>query len=99
MMPISLDFLRGVLGVLCVFFGHFAGRSAAGVKKGTQKLPRFYGWVIRTAACAIAVSLRFQVDWIDIAVWVLCAAAFALGWWDGFREKKPEDLTHQMFPE
>jgi hypothetical protein len=98
-MPVSLDFLRGVLGVLCIFFGHLSGRSAAAVRKGRQKLSRFYGWVIRAAVCGIAVSLRFRVDTIDIAVWVLCVAAFVLGWWEGSREKKPEDLTRQIFGE
>ena len=98
-MPVSFEFLRGVLGVLCILFGHFSGRSAAAVKKGQQKLSRFYGWVIRTAACGIAVSLRFRIDAIDVAVWTLCIAAFAVGWWDASRKKKPEDLTHQIFPE
>ncbi len=96
-MPVSLEFLRGVLGVLCVLFGFLAGRSGAAVKKGRQKLSRFYGWLFRTAVCGIAVSLRFRVDAIDIAVWVLCLAAFAVGWWDGSRDREPEDLTHEMF--
>jgi hypothetical protein len=98
-MPVSLDFLRGVLGMLAIFFGHLAGRSGAAVRKGRQKLSRFYGWLIRAAVCLLALSLRFRVDTIDIAVWTLCAVAFALGWWDGSRDKKPEDLTHQIFPE
>lgn len=98
-MPYSLDFLRGVLGILCVFFGHLAGRSGAAVKKGRQKLSRFYGWVIRTAACGIVVSIRFRLDAVDITVWVLTIAAFALGWWLGMKERAPEDLTHQIFPE
>jgi len=98
-MPVSFDFLRGVLGMLAIFFGHLSGRSAAAVRKGQQKLSRFYGWLIRTAICLLALSLRFRLDIIDIAVWSLCAGAFALGWWDGSRDKKPEDLTHQIFPE
>jgi hypothetical protein len=54
---------------------------------------------MRTAACGIAVSLRFRLDAVDVAVWTLCIAAFAVGWWDASRGKKPEDLTHQIFPE
>ena len=98
-MPISFEFLRGVLGVLCVIFAHMAGRSAVGVRQGRQKLSTLYGWVFRAAACAIALSLRHPLDAIDVGGWVLSAAAIGAGWWDASRERKPEDLTHQIFPE
>jgi len=96
---VSLEFLRGVLGVLCVLFAHFAGRTAVAVHKGRVKLPRLYAWIIRAALCGIAISLRHSIDAIDIIVWLLSLAAFVSGWWDGSREKKTEDLTHQIFPE
>ena len=51
--PVSFEFLRGVLGVLGVIFAHLAGRSGAKVRKGRQKLSGFYGWVIRAAAFAL----------------------------------------------
>ena len=51
-MPASLEFLRGVLGVLCVIFAHMAGRSGATVHKRQQKVSRLYGWVLRALACA-----------------------------------------------
>ena len=98
-MPVSLEFLRGVLGVLAVIFAHLAGRSGAKVRKGKQKLSGFYGWLIRAAACVIAVSIRHQLGVLDVAVWVLCAMAFGLGWWDASRSRPEEDLTHQIFPE
>jgi hypothetical protein len=99
MTPVSIEFLRGVLGVLCVLFAHFAGRTARGVKQGRQKLPKLYAWIIRAAACGIAISLRHPTDVIDVAVWLLSLAAFASGWWDASREKPTEDLTHEIFPE
>lgn len=98
-MPVSFEFLRGVLGVLGVIFSHLAGRSGAKVRKGKQKLSGFYGWVIRAAACVIVVSIRHELGLLDVAVWVLCAAAFAAGWWDASRAGPEEDLTHQIFPE
>lgn len=98
-MPVSLEFLRGVLGVLGVIFAHLAGRSAARVRKGRQKLSGFYGWLIRTAACVIVVSIRHELGLMDVAVWVFCAAAFAAGWWDASRARPEEDLTRQIFPE
>ena len=98
-MPASLEFLRGVLGVLCVIFAHMSGRSGAAVHKGQQKASRLYGWVLRTLACAVGVGLRRQLDAIDLVVWALSIAGFALGWWDASRERRTEDLTRQIFPE
>jgi hypothetical protein len=98
-MPVSFEFLRGVLGVLCILFAHMAGRSGAAVRKGQQKMSRVYAWVFRAAACAVGVGLRYSIDGIDLGVWGLSAAAFALGWWDVSRERKQEDLAQQIFPE
>lgn len=96
-MPI--EFLRGVLGVLCILFAHMAGRSAVAVRKKLQKSSKLYAWIIRAAVCAVAIAFRHTLDAIDIAVWVLALAAFAAGWWDASRAKPPEDLTHQIFPD
>jgi hypothetical protein len=98
-MPVSLEFLRGALGALCVLFAHMAGRSGPAVRSGQQKISRLYAWVLRALVCAIGVALRHPVDPIDIGVWVLSAAAFAAGWWDASRAKKTEDLTRQIFPQ
>ena len=95
----SLEFRRGVLGVLCVLFAHMAGRSGVAVRKGRQKVSRLYGWVLRALACGVGVGLRHGVDAIDIGVWVLSAVAFGFGWWDASREKEAEDLTRQIFPQ
>ena len=97
--PVSLEFLRGALGVLCILFAHMAGRSGAALRKGQLKVSRLYAWVVRASVCAIGVAVRHPLDAIDIAVWTLGAAAFALGWWDASREKKSEDLARQIFPE
>ena len=94
----SIEFLRGVLGVLGVFFAHLAGRSGAQARKGTQKLTRFYGWLIRAAACMAVVTIRHPLGAMEIIIWTLCALAFALGWWDASRAGPPEDLTREIFP-
>ena len=98
-MPVSFEFLRGVVGVLCVFFAHMAGRSAAAVPRGQQKISRLYGWVLRAAVCAVVVAIRHPVDALVIGVWALSGVAFGAGWWGVSRAKKPEDLTRQIFPE
>jgi hypothetical protein len=96
---VPIEFLRGVLGVLCIFFAHMAGRSMMAVRKGRQRVARLYGWILRTAICAAIMIFRHPLDNIALAVWGLAIAAFALGAWSVAREKPPEDLTHEIFPE
>jgi len=99
-MPVSFEFLRGVLGVLCILFAYMAGKTAAQVQQGGVKVSRLYGWVLRAAACGGVLALRHSVDAVAIAVWILAAAAAGAGWWLGSRPSAPpEDLTHQIFPE
>jgi hypothetical protein len=98
-MPVSLDFLRGMLGVLCIFFAHMAGRSAESVRKGRQKVSRLYGWLLRTLVCAAILVFRHTVDNVAIGVWALSAIAFAAGMLVTSRQKPAEDLTHEIFPE
>ncbi|HLH18669.1 MAG TPA: hypothetical protein VKX45_15725 [Bryobacteraceae bacterium] len=95
---VPIEFLRGVLGVLCVFFAHMAGRSAAAVRMGRQRRPRLYSWILRTVLCAVFVVFRHEIDATAILVWALAAAAFALGLWLASRQKPEEDLTHEIFP-
>ena len=99
LMPVSLEFLRGALGVLCILFAHMAGRSGAALRKGQQKVSRLYAWLLRATVCAVGVALRHSLDSIDLGVWVLSVAAFAVGWWDASRGKKVQDLTREIFPE
>ncbi len=96
---VPTEFLRGVLGVLCLFFAHMTGRSAAAVRQGRQRLSRLYAWILRTGLCAAFMIFRHDVDVIAIAVWCLAAAAFAAGYWLVVNQKPPEDLTHEIFPE
>ena len=96
---VPIEFLRGVLGVLCIFFAHMTGRSAAAVRQGRGRLSRLYAWVIRTTLCAVFMAMRHDIDVMAIAVWALAAAAFAAGMWVVFHQKPPEDLTHEIFPE
>jgi hypothetical protein len=98
-MPASIEFLRGVLGLIGIGCAYMAGRSAAALRKGWQKKSRLYGWVIRTLACLIAMVIRHPVDAAAIAVWILSAAACALAFWSTSRERPPEDLTRTIFPD
>jgi uncharacterized membrane protein len=91
-MPVPLDFLRGVLGVLAILFAHVLGRSIVRVRRGMIRSRSLYGWVIRTLLCAAAVLWRRGFDGISISVLVVAAASLALGAWQEQRPKKQEDL-------
>jgi hypothetical protein len=98
-MPIPLDILRVILGLLCIFFAHFLGRSIVRVRRGLQRPRNLYGWLIRFIITAGAILWRRGFDVISIVVFVLAAASLALGVWDEQRPKRQEDLTKQIFGE
>ena len=98
-MAVPIEFWRGALGLLCLFFAHMAGRSAAGVRAGRLKLSRLYGWLLRTTLCAAALLFRRDADALVIAVYTLALGAFALGWWVAQRPRQEEDLTGEIFPD
>jgi hypothetical protein len=87
------------LGVLCLFFAHFAGRSAAAVRAGRQKKPRLYGWIIRTMLCGAALLFRHSFDLVALVVYALAALSFGFGFWDQQRPRKRDDLTRDIFPD
>ena len=98
-MPIPLDILRVVLGLLCIFFAHFLGRSIVRLRRGLQRPRNLYGWLIRLLITAGAILWRRGFDAISIVVFLLAAASVALGVWNERRQKKQEDLTKEIFGE
>ena len=98
-MPVSFEFLRGVLGVIGVACAFMAGRSLVAVRKGWQKLGTLYGWIIRAAVCLSAIIFRHPVDNTAIVLWVLAALLFGVAMYQTSHRKPPEDLTRQIFPE
>jgi hypothetical protein len=98
-MSLPLDFLRGLIGLLGVGCAFLLAQSFVALRKGRGKLGNFYAWLIRTVLCLAAVAFRHSLGIEDFVIWTLAAAAFAAGYWEATREKKPEDLTRQIFPE
>lgn len=97
-MPVSLEFLRGIVGIIGIGCAYMTGRAFALYRQGLQKQFRFFGWVFRTTLCMVAVGLRHRVDASSIVVWCLCAIAFGLAAWQQLRPKPPEeDLSKQIF--
>ncbi len=98
-MPVSFEFLRGIVGVIGIGCAFMTGRAFALYRKGIQKQFRFFGWVFRTVLCMVAVGLRHNVDAAAITIWTLAVVAFAIGAWQHSREKPEEDLTRTIFPD
>ena len=98
-MPVSLEFLRGIIGVIGIGCAYMTGRAFVLYRKGIQKQFRFFGWVFRTVLCVGAVGLRHSVDAAAIVTWTLAGLAFALALWQYMRQKPDEeDLARTMFP-
>lgn len=98
-MPGSIQFLRGVLGVIAVGSAFMAARAYVAARKGWGRQTAVTGWLIRTVLCLAGVIFRHGVDVLDIAVWVLMLAAVVGGWWITSRPHVEEDLTHTIFPD
>ena len=98
-MPVSLEFLRGVIGLLGIGCAYMTGRSLVLHRKGLESQFRFFAWVFRTVLCLGAVAFRHRVDNADIVTWTLSAVAFGGAVW-AYSRKKPEepDLAKTMFP-
>ena len=97
-MTVSLEFLRGLLGGLSIFFAHFFGRAVVKVSKGKERKRALYTWALRLILTVAAICYR-SVDRLAIIILVLDAVAFAAGWWDEWRPRREEDLTRTMFPD
>lgn len=98
-MPVSLEFMRGILGFIGIGCAFMLGRSVIGLRRGWQKQSHIVGWAVRFLLCFAAVAFRHSVDAADIAILFLSAIAFAAALWQFSREKKEEDLTKHIFPE
>jgi hypothetical protein len=98
-MPVSLEFLRGIVGIIGIGCAYMTGRAFVLFRKGVQTQFRFFGWVFRTALCMVAVGLRHGIDTADIVIWALAVLGFAAAVWEHSREKPEEDLTRTMFPD
>ena len=100
MMPnVPVEFIRGVLGLLCLFFRYMAGRAACAVAKGHIRPTRLYTWIIRMVACSAALVIRHDLDALVILVWSLEVVVFGIGYWMVLHQKPPEDLSREIFPE
>jgi hypothetical protein len=100
-MPVPIDFMRGLIGVIGIGCAYMLARSVVALRNGRVRISSLYSWLIRLTLCMAAVwyPMRGSVDTEDLAIWGLAAVASAVGYWEASRVRKEEDLTHQMFPD
>jgi hypothetical protein len=99
-MPVSIQFLRGILAVLSMFFAWQAGRMLVAFRRGEARQSRVVAWVVRTAVCALAMLFPMRaVDMVALVVWALDFLSFAVAVRAASRPKPEEDLTHTIFPD
>ena len=93
--------LRVVVGLMCVGFAYFLGRSLALPQTHGRKGTGPASWGIRTALSGGAVLWGAGIDILAIVVYLAgdCVRGPG-GYFMGKRPKKPEeDPTKQMFPD
>ena len=92
-----MEAMRGVLALLCIFFAHFLGRTAARVYLGKVPQKRMYSWLLRTLVTALAIPWRNGFDTLSVAAFLIAALVLAFGAWDELRPRREEDLTQEIF--
>jgi hypothetical protein len=97
-MPVSFEFLRGILGVIGLGCAYMAGRAFAAFHRHEQPVSRLYGWIIRTVLCLAAIVFRHTVDPTAMVLWGLAALLFGVAYMQTLHRKPPEDLSHEIFP-
>jgi len=94
-----LGFLRGMLGVLCLAFAQFFGRSYIRLHRGRERKSRTIAWALRTIVTGVAVVWRASFDAVTIVVVVGAILSFAAGAYFEWRPKHQEELDKIMFPQ
>jgi len=99
MAAIPINLLRAVIGLMCVLFAYFLGRTATRAYLGRGRKSRMYGWLIRTAITAAVITWRRGVDSLALAAYALAALTLAAGVWLELRPpKQPENVSREIFP-
>jgi len=98
-MPVSILFIRCLLGLFCIAFAHILGRSAYRKFKLNARGAQFTRWALRTAVTGLGALWHGPLDGVSLSIVGLAIAAAAAGF---YRERRPpkqeEDLTKVLFP-
>jgi hypothetical protein len=91
-------FLRGMLGILCIAFAQFFGRSYIRLNRGRERKSRTIAWALRTIVTGLAVVWRAGFDAVTIVFVSAAVLSFAAGAYFEWRPKHHEELDKVMFP-
>ena len=98
-MPVQLMLLRSAVGLLCVAFAYFLGRSVVSKKKLARRGTAPGSWAVRVFIAGLALTWRGGFDPLAIAFVAAAVAATGIGIYLESRRKPPEDdLVKEMFP-
>ena len=92
-MPPPLGLIRGILGVLCIFFTHIFGRSIAERLRSQNRTPGLARPFLRAFVTALAVTWQGGFDRLTIVVFLLALASGGLGFYLERRPKKVETVS------
>jgi len=97
-MPPSLNALRILMGLMCIFFSYYFGRALALRLSGLLSNARLMRWALRVTVTALGAAWT-AFDRLAFGLLSLAALAAAAGFWQARRPRKPDDgLTSVMFP-
>jgi len=100
-MPARFWILRIIVGLMCIGFAYFLGRSIARKGAPARRGTGTGSWALRTALAGMAVLWRSGLDPLAIGVYAAALVSGAAGF---FRQRLPadsqdEDLAKKMFPD
>lgn len=98
-MPVQLMLLRSVVGLLCVAFAYFLGRSVVSKGRLQRRATAPASWAVRVFVAGLALTWRGGFDPLAIAFLTGAVMAVGIGIYLELRRKPPEDnLVKEMFP-
>jgi len=98
-MPVRFWILKLVLGLMCVGFAHFWGRSLGRRRPPAGRYTGRTGWAVRTVVAAAALQWGPGSALLSAVFYALALASGAAGFFLARRPKEPEeDLTREIFP-
>lgn len=90
--------VRLLLAGLCLLFTHALGRSVFRLRRGREKQQKTLTWALRTTVTLLGVAWPGGFDALTLALVVLGAGSFALGWYLEGRPRSEDHLEDVMFP-
>lgn len=96
-MPGALTPLRILLGVFCVLFAYYFGRSIGARLEGRMSIGRLMHWLLRVTVTAFGVAWS-GLDRLAVLMLSLAALSAGLGFYAQQRPARRDDPQSRIFP-